>query len=81
MIDFVNKNCCYDFVPEIWSNFVEFRAKRSFDFCSNFIDSILSVMVQYNDGNSEVLNDKRFLCIIKQIFSLFLNTEQLLKRL
>lgn len=60
MVEFVNKNYCFDFVPEIWSNFVEFRAKRSYDFCSNFIDNVLNIMVQYNDGNSEVGKILRF---------------------
>lgn len=54
MADFVYNNSCFDFLPEIWSNFIEFRAKRSTDFCSNFIEIILKTMVEYNENNSEV---------------------------
>ncbi|RMZ97541.1 PTCD3 mitochondrial [Brachionus plicatilis] len=64
MIEFVYQNRCFDFVPEIWSNFIELRAKRSSDFCSNFIATILKTMVEYNESNLEFISQYGTICEI-----------------
>ncbi|CAF0934814.1 unnamed protein product [Brachionus calyciflorus] len=56
MIDFVSKNKCFDFVPELWSNCLEFKSKRLSDFWSDTIESLLNIMGQYEEDNQELIS-------------------------
>ena len=58
MIDFVKKNNNYEFIPELWSDFNEFKAKRFYEFSSSSIDSFLQTMVRYEEGDQKVILSK-----------------------
>lgn len=53
MIQYTVDYQCFDYVPEIWSNFVEGKFRRDKNFSVQTIDQFLSLMVQYEPTRLE----------------------------